>query len=394
MNRFLKKKKRQEGSILITAVITMAVLLTLGGAHLTMTLSEQRLTARTYRDVLAINLAEAGIEMAIWELNYGGADFLSGEGWSGTDPTMTVTSFSTADGEIIGDFTVTVTDPTGDNPVIEATGYFPSSSSPIMQERTVKVEGSRGASSDPPASVRAAITTNCATKTLGSITVDGRDHDASGTLIANSGTLGLSTTSTYTQSGSSNTGGTASEVDYAPSKPGNPLIIETSADWSAQGGFPATPDLVMGGEDNDYPEGTLKSKAQSGANGGQYVTDPADLTFPLSGVTYVELSSGATWQDMDFGASSGILVVHNNSTNAIIKNLTSGTFKGLLIADDIIHIHSTIIGAVIALSSAPSEGNCIGNGSGSVLYSREALGDAVSDAGGGSSFAVTYWQEK
>lgn len=134
-----KEKKGQKGFIFITAVITMGVLLVLGGAHLTMTLSEQRLTMRNYREVLATNLAEAGVEMAIWELNYGGADFLSGEGWSGTDPTMTVTSFSDANGEIMGDFTVTVTNPISNNPVIEATGYTPNISSPLIQQERVRV---------------------------------------------------------------------------------------------------------------------------------------------------------------------------------------------------------------------------------------------------------------
>ena len=117
MNIFLKKKKRQEGFIFIITVITMAVLLTLAGVHLTMTLSEQRLTARTYRDVLAINLAEAGIELAIWEFNYGGADFLTSDGWSGTDPvTLTVNAFTDSDGTVMGDFTVTVTNPTSATP--------------------------------------------------------------------------------------------------------------------------------------------------------------------------------------------------------------------------------------------------------------------------------------
>jgi len=49
-----------------------------------------------------------------------------------------------------------------------------------------------------------------------------------------------------------------------------------------------------------------------------------------------------------------ILIVHNNAKNAIMKNLNSGTFRGLLIAEDIIHIHATIVGAIVSLTPSPS----------------------------------------
>ncbi|MFQ5989889.1 MAG: hypothetical protein ACE5K9_08240 [Candidatus Methylomirabilales bacterium] len=64
-------------------------------------------------------------------------------------------------------------------------------------------------------------------------------------------------------------------------------------------------------------------------------------------------------------------------------------FKGLLIADDIVHIHSRIIGAVVSLTLGPSSGNVLGNGSGEVLYSNEALANAFGVAPGESSTYVT-----
>jgi hypothetical protein len=238
-----------------------------------------------------------------------------------------------------------------------------------------------------PPGVHGAITANSTVTTLGNIQIDGRDHDINGNLIANQGTKGVSTTQTYSQGGSSDTGGTSSGgTDYAPSNPANASVVEQNATYS----FPSTPDAVFG-----YPEGTLKARALSGANGGQYVTNPASLTFPLSGVTYVELASGATWVSINFGASTGVLVVHNSSTNAVIKNLNTGTFKGLIIADDIDKIHTTVIGGVISLTTSPS-GNCIGNGSGSVLYSSAALQQASSAASGGGAGSgkmtvVSWW---
>ncbi len=68
--------------------------------------------------------------------------------------------------------------------------------------------------------------------------------------------------------------------------------------------------------------------------------------------------------------------------HALIKNMTPGgtscgCFRGLVIADDIVHIHSTITGAVVSLTTGPSSGNVIGNDNGKVLFSRAALQAAV-----------------
>ncbi|MBI2505641.1 MAG: hypothetical protein HYW07_20705 [Candidatus Latescibacteria bacterium] len=237
-----------------------------------------------------------------------------------------------------------------------------------------------------PPGVHGGVTANSTVHTLGGLIIDGRDHDLNGNLIAGTGTMGVSTKQTFDQGGSSTGGGTAAGVDYSPSDPANPAVIEENAAYD----FPASPDSVFG-----YASGALKAMAQSGANGGQYVTDPANLTFPLSlsGVTYVELASGETWQSMDFGSSSGVLVVHNSAGNAAIKNLNSGTFKGLIIADDIEKIHATLIGAVVSLTTTPS-GNCIGNGNGEIRYSSTALIQAASvAAGGGGGVTVLSWLE-
>nr|MBP7542333.1 hypothetical protein [Ignavibacteriaceae bacterium] len=54
-----------------------------------------------------------------------------------------------------------------------------------------------------------------------------------------------------------------------------------------------------------------------------------------------------------------------------------GIFAGIMMADDIVRIHTTVIGALIGISPNPSSGNCIGNGTGSILFSREAIMNAV-----------------
>lgn len=214
--------------------------------------------------------------------------------------------------------------------------------------------------------VLSALTTRGPVETNGTITIDGRDHDLNGSVIANNGTLGVYSESTYTQSATSFVGGT-NVVDYPPSVPAAPEVI-------LENGLLArpTPDDVLG-----LSKGTLKTMAQAGVAGGQYVTDPADLVGPLQGVTYIEIPIDDPWWivagNTIFDNGTGVVVVHNEATNAIIKNLNQGTFRGLIIADDIVHIHNRIIGALVSLTPAPSSGNVIGNGGGEILYSSEAL---------------------
>ncbi|NUM71168.1 MAG: hypothetical protein HUU43_09985 [Ignavibacteriaceae bacterium] len=242
----------------------------------------------------------------------------------------------------------------------------------------------------PPA-VKAAISTNNNIETLGTLTVDGRDHDLNGNLVSNNGTFGIWTTKNFNQRGSSKVGGTFSSTDYSPSRPGSSNVIRTSQTYP--GGYPGSPDSALGGPSMGFAEGTLKSMAMSGTNGGQYVTNPALLRYPLSGVTYVELPSGGSWSPANI-EGTGILIVHNTAQNAVIRNINFGTFKGLLMADDIDKIHNTIIGAVIGLSPTPPSGNCIGNGSGTVLYSSQVLTSTTATVSGtGGSSNVLAWKE-
>jgi len=377
------------GTTVIFALVFVSILVLLGGAIANTVIFESRDAYRQLHHTQAFYLAEAGI-MRTWQEFKDGATNLTAllKGADGIPGTADdgVLSFGSSVSLGSGNYSVIIMDnDDSDGNIYSDTDGI------ILVNSTGKVSVAPGMTKTiqtymevlpppPPPTIRGAIVAAGPVKTLGSLTMDGRDHDIDGNLISKKGTLGLSTTQTFQQSGNSKVGGTKDVVDYSPIKPGNPAIIEAT-NWSAQadwgsGGFPNTPDKVM-----NFSEGTLKAIAQSGQNGSQYVTNPSSLTFPLSGVTYVELASGATWQSMDFGNSSGILVVHNTATNAIMKNLNGGTFRGLIIADDIVHIHTTIIGAVMNLTSAPSTGNCIGNGSGSVLYSNEAIGQTTLSIG-------------
>lgn len=232
-----------------------------------------------------------------------------------------------------------------------------------------------------PSSVQSLITAHNSVSTSGNLVLDGRNHSSSGSLSEDNGAVAIWTTSSYSQTGNSKVGGTFESANYAPSKPGNSNVIKTFSTFS--GGYPDSPDEVFGGSVAGFSEGKLKSLAQSGDGGSQYVTNPSSLHYPLKGITYVELSSGGKWQSTNI-EGSGILIVHNSSGNSLIKNLNTGTFKGLIIADDIVHVHSSIIGAIFLLSSSPSDGNFIGNGNGSIVFSKDAITKATAIVSNGA----------
>ena len=98
----------------------------------------------------------------------------------------------------------------------------------------------------------------------------------------------------------------------------------------------------------------------------------------------------------------GILIVHNSDINALVENTQNHEFAGLLIVDDIVRIHNTILGAIFVLTPSPSQGDVIGNGNGFVLFSEEAVVNAISEIENNSNIkygfgknrlAVKYWYE-
>jgi len=233
--------------------------------------------------------------------------------------------------------------------------------------------------------LRSAITANPPVKTLGTLTVDGRDYDENGNVIPGQGGLAIECSDNVTRGGSSNYGGTNENgEDFVPST--SPDASITSENATFDGGFPASPDAVLG-----LPEGTLKTYAMTGADGSQYTTDPTTLTMPLSGVTYVELPDGTDWNSGNFtGGSKGILVIHSAAKDAILKNFY-GSFCGIIIADDVDKIHGTIIGNLTVIGPTAS-GNCIGNGEGSVLYSTHYIFEALGDLDQPDLKILSWWE--
>lgn len=245
-----------------------------------------------------------------------------------------------------------------------------------------------------PPGLKGAITTNNETNVSGNMLIDGRDFDLNGKRIKGQGIYGVWTTNTFTKDNGSLIGGFANNKDYPPTKNINQNIIKQNQSWPL--GYSHTPDGVMGGYDYGFSEGTLKSLAISGKEGGQYVTNPSNLKFPIAGVTYVELASGSKWSANLSG--SGILIVHNSNRNAFLDRI-KGKFRGLIISDHVDQFHANLLGGLIGLASDNTFGPAIGLGSGKILYSSEAIKLVTKNIGKGRivggkyRLAIDYWLE-
>ncbi len=121
-SRVLRKRKKERGIILAVSIMVTACVLILVTPFLFKLSATYRITEKSYDGITALNLAEAGIERAIWELNYG--DILS---WAGDSSlrTTTIPSFESPDGTVRGEIIISVQDPEEDNPIVEATGKVP-----------------------------------------------------------------------------------------------------------------------------------------------------------------------------------------------------------------------------------------------------------------------------
>jgi hypothetical protein len=261
--------------------------------------------------------------------------------------------------------------------------------------------------------------------------IDGRNHDLNLNIVPKTGLPAVSTSVKFENKENAAIGGTWNGIDFPLKYPEDPKVIEDNYKWG--GTFPETPDEILG-----YPEGTLKKLAQSGEMGSQYVLNPdkdieEDLTFPLAGVTFIELTDGVERElkmdGTDGKQNGGILVIHGPGTVARIKGLkmddgtkktkvkdgdpvifchdpggpdqltmstdntdsldkhmdhgdqlddcpevTDARFTGLIVTDYSFHHHLDILGAVLQLSPDLEEDkNCNGNKDHWVYYSDQAI---------------------
>lgn len=138
-----KSGHSRKGFALVLALLTASITAILMMAYISRVVADYRFTTKIHSSTAALDLAEAGIERAIWNIIYNGSDF---SGWStSTDAsgnkthTISVASFSTSSGVVMGSYDVSAwVSADGINAVITSTGYVPNKTS-YDARKTVKV---------------------------------------------------------------------------------------------------------------------------------------------------------------------------------------------------------------------------------------------------------------
>ncbi len=135
--------ERERGMVLVIVLFFILLLTTTATYFMLTSLSEIKMVRRQNNSTKAFYLAEAGVQLAVAALNnYSSEAEWDDDEWTtptGGPYTKTVTSFQGASGSTIGDFTISVTNPTGSTPHVDAIGYVPSSTASDKIERAVRV---------------------------------------------------------------------------------------------------------------------------------------------------------------------------------------------------------------------------------------------------------------
>lgn len=138
----IRQLNEDQGIILPLVLVLTLILMITGLVFVSLGVQENRLVQREIKKRQAFYLAEAGVETAIWQFNYGDQPWLP---WSAPwtedgdgNPTRTETLYD-SQGSSVGDYEVTVIDKDASDPLIESTGYVPSKGAEGRVEKTVRV---------------------------------------------------------------------------------------------------------------------------------------------------------------------------------------------------------------------------------------------------------------
>lgn len=322
--------KNEKGVILVWFLLLSVVLLIISGAVYGLSFQESKLMQIEQYRSQAFYLAETGLDQKLKELRANNISDIS--------------SVSFGDGS----YSVTYS---AANHTVTSVGTFNGIS------KTVKAVVQK---TSPPG-VNGALTAAGSVSFNGGIVVDGRDHDINGNVVG-SGTYGVSSGGAINQGGSATIGGNG----YAPADPANPASILANAS-----SVTTTPEAALG-----MSPGSLDA----------YKTSTVPST-PFNGIVYY---TGNEWIAPNFGTvdnpSTGILIVHNSTGDALLKNV-HGHFQGIIIADDLIHINgdAVITGGLVLQKST---GNTVGNGAAHVNYSSNVLSNLPLN-----NYSITSWED-
>ena len=120
-NNYLFSPK-EKGAALFFSLLIGVVMVGLALPFLFKMNSQFHITEKSYKSLSALNLAEAGVERAIWELNFGDIST-----WSGNllERNITLASVQTAQGFVMGSIDITVLNPASDYPLVMSKGTVP-----------------------------------------------------------------------------------------------------------------------------------------------------------------------------------------------------------------------------------------------------------------------------
>src|SRR3989338_1021297 len=245
-----------------------------------------------------------------------------------------------------------------------------------------------------PVGVHAAITSVGDVDIQGRFVADGRDYDSNGNLTGDPGISGVYTAGELNIK--TNSHAAVGGNGIAPSNPANPLAY----DEDKRSYTFSSPEAALG-----VSPGALD----------QYKVDrfPAP---PLSGIIYYtgddherrerDEHNNDIIRNLDFGTeanpSSGILIVHNSTNTATLKNIT-GSFKGLIIADNVVKIRGdgsddpdgegsfSVLGGVIAQQTTTNK--ALGTAKGSIKYSSQVLKSLPLIGSAQREYSIVSWKE-
>ncbi len=364
-------RKSEKGSALILAVIVTLVVAGMSGTYLTLSVSKKNATFQEVEREKAFYAAEAALSQAKYELsadkdydgNGKGVVTLNGIGGTQCSVTVDTTGLSGNQKRLVAICNYGPNFKRTDRSIEEVVDK------PIT---TVTALGMAAVVSQDPMDFK------------GNINVDGRDWDITGTSIVSGGVDGVVSGGAVTVTGSAGVGGNGIAPPVSGAAPGS---VDANHNWGTDGldndregtvdqpgeTYPADPDQALG-----LPTGTLKANAQAA---GTYYSTQAAYSAAIAANGGPALSGAIIYCDFipsppfelgtGLNATPSILVVHNDTSTAVAKNV-HGDFKGLFLADkvDLINAGTKIVGMV---QSWGTFGNAFGAGNSDILFSSACL---------------------
>ncbi len=128
----------KKGWALITVLTVLFVIFAILGAFLFLTTNARLINERYHQNMLALYLAEAGADYAIWEINYGGADFSDWAGNPAVEATKIINNIQDSNGNVYGNVSISLYNFGQDIVTVRSVGTFISLSGPQVS-RTIQV---------------------------------------------------------------------------------------------------------------------------------------------------------------------------------------------------------------------------------------------------------------